>query len=87
MLSTLVLPKTTVQLGFRNAKSGVAQGGSSNATDNAVMIGATYSIALNVRAELTYSKYSGDAYKAGTTAMTAGGNGDQMTVLNLWAGF
>jgi hypothetical protein len=82
-----VLPKTTVQLGFRNAKSGVAQGGSSNATDNAVMIGATYSIALNVRAELTYSKYSGDAYKAGTTAMTAGGNGDQMTVLNLWAGF
>jgi hypothetical protein len=83
-----VLPKTTVQLGFRNAKSGVADGGSTNASDNAIMLGATYSIALNVRAELTYSKYSGDLYKAGSAYMTApGSTGDQMTVLNLWAGF
>jgi len=82
-----VLPKTTVQLGYRNAKSGIADGGSTNASDNAIMLGATYSIALNVRAELTYSKYSGDLYNAGTAAMLPGGTGDQLTVLNLWAGF
>jgi len=80
-----VLPKTTVQLGFRNAKSGMANGGSTNASDNAVMLGATYSIALNVRAELTYSKYSGDLYTAGGANTPT--TGDQMTVLNLWAGF
>lgn len=80
-----VLPKTTVQLGFRNAKSGVANGGSTNASDNAILLGATYSIALNVRAELTYSKYSGDLYKAGGVNTPA--TGDQMTELNLWMGF
>ncbi len=80
-----VLPKTTVQLALRNAKSGITTLTSSNATDNAVMIGATYSIALNVRAELTYSKYSGDLYD------TAGGavpvTGDSQTVLNLWMAY
>jgi len=80
-----VLPKTTVQLGLRNAKSGINNGVSANASDNAIMLGATYSIALNVRAELTYSKYSGDLYKAASTALPA--TGDQMTVLNLWMGF
>jgi hypothetical protein len=84
-----VLPKTTVQLGIRRAKSGIAEGGSTNSSDNAIMLGATYSIAMNVRAEVTYSKYSGDAYNAGTTAMSAasGGLGNQMTAVNLWMGF
>jgi len=76
-----VLPKTTVQLGLRNAKSGIAANGSSNASDNAVMIGATYAVALNARFELTYSKYSGDLY---SDPATKPATGDQMTVANLW---
>jgi hypothetical protein len=91
-----VIPgKATVQLGLRHASSGAnaldATGAAiagTNASDNAVMIGATYSIEQNIRAELTYSKYSGDAY--GTGAAIAGGNqytGDQMTLLDLAFGF
>ena len=82
-----VLPKTTVQLALRRAKSGQFIPGTvaGNATDNALMLGATYSIALNVRAELTYSKYSGDLYNA--AGLLANGTGNNMTVLNLWAGF
>jgi len=83
-----VLPKTTVQLGLRNAKSGIDNGVSTNASDNAVMIGATYSIALNVRAEFTYSKYSGDLYsKDPLAAASLPATGDQMTAVNLWMGF
>ena len=82
-----VLPKTTVQLGFRRANSGVAEGGSNNASDNALLLGATYSIALNVRAEFTYSKYSGDAYNASAAAMQPGGMGDTFTAVNLWMGY
>jgi hypothetical protein len=91
-----VIPgKATVQLGLRHASSGAnaldATGAAiagTNASDNAVMVGATYSIEQNIRAELTYSKYSGDAY--GTGAAIAGGNqytGDQMTLLDLAFGF
>lgn len=79
-----VLPKTTVQLAFRNAKSGIANAVSTNASDNAVMLGATYSIALNVRAEFTYSKYSGDLYSDPAAPIATG---DQMTAVNLWMGF
>lgn len=82
-----VLPKTTVQLGLRNAKSGINNGVSTNASDNAIMLGATYSIALNVRAELTYSKYSGDLYSSSGANTALPASGDQMTVLNLWMGF
>ena len=82
-----VLPKTTVQLGFRNAKSGQYVPGttSGNASDNAVMIGATYEVALNARFELTYSKYSGDLYNSFSMANGGpNGTGDNMTVANLW---
>ena len=82
-----VLPKTTLQLGLRNAKSGVDNGVSTNASDNAVMLGATYSIALNVRAEFTYSKYSGDLYSKSAANTALPPNGDQMTEVNLWMGF
>lgn len=80
-----VLPKTTLQLGLRNAKSGISNGVSTNASDNAVMIGATYSIALNVRAEFTYSKYSGDLYSAASTVPSV--YGDTFTAVNLWMGY
>ena len=57
----------TVQLAYRKGLSGIdagTVGGStgSNATDNAVMIGLTYAVALNARLEATYSMYSGDLY-------------------------
>ncbi|WP_283742750.1 hypothetical protein [Sideroxydans sp. CL21] len=64
----------TVQAGFRFGKSGqdagllatgVANG--ANASDNAIMVGATYSIALNVRAEVTYVHQSGDIYSFNAT--------------------
>ena len=88
-----VLPnKATVQLGIRRANAGIAvpnvagNVAGSNATDNAIMVGATYNIALNVRAELTFSKYSGDMYNAVAQA-APGYTGDKMTTLNLWMGF
>ena len=79
-----VLPKTTVQLGYRNAKSGVSNAASSNASDNAVMIGATYSIALNVRAEVTMSKYSGDLYADPALPIATG---DKLIAANLWMAY
>ncbi len=84
-----VLPnKATLQVGLRRASSGVNVPGTAtgNATDNAIMFGATYNIALNVRAEFTYSKYSGDMYNAAAQA-GAGYVGDQLTNLTLWMGF
>ena len=95
-----VIPnKATIQLGLRRARSGqeqfdatgVAIAGT-NASDNAIMLGATYSLALNVRAEITISKYSGDAYGAGAKAAAAlpvpvPYGGDKLTTVNLWMGF
>ncbi len=84
-----VIPNVaTLQLGIRRADSGmpVPGVGTGNATDNAISVGATYSLALNVRAELTYSKYSGDMYNAAAQALP-GYTGDTMTALNLWMGF
>ena len=78
----------TIQLGLRSAKSGLADavtGG--NTSDNAVLIGATYNIALNMRAEITYSKYSGDLYNAANVAAGSAPNGDQMTMIDLAFGF
>jgi hypothetical protein len=94
-----VIPnKATIQLGIRKARSGqeqfdatgVAMAGT-NASDNAIMLGATYSLALNVRAEVTFSKYSGDAYGEGAKAAAAATPypyvGDRLTTVNLWMGF
>ena len=81
----------TVQLGLRSAKSGGADAVTgANMSDNAIMIGATYSIALNVRLEATFSKYSGDTYNAANTAaaITAGTYmGNQLTMIDLAFGF
>jgi len=91
-----VIPnKATVQLAFRRASSGmdagVVQGGAangSNASDNEVMVGATYAIALNARMELTYSKYSGDMYGAAVQAANPGTYmGDNKIILDLAFGF
>ncbi|MBY0579892.1 MAG: hypothetical protein K2P57_12725 [Burkholderiales bacterium] len=92
-----VIPnKATLQLGIRRASSGApVQGGTiaapvaianSNATDNAIMFGATYNIALNVRAELTFTKGSGDVYNS-VAAGQAAYMGDRMTTVDLAFGF
>jgi hypothetical protein len=91
----LIPNKATVQLAFRHASSGndagVVAGGApngSNASDNAVVIGATYAFALNVRSELTYSKYSGDMYGAAVQAANPGVyTGDNRLYLDLAFGF
>ena len=83
----------TVQIGFRLAKTGIDAGtiggtAGKNASDNAFLLGATYNIAQNMRAELTYSKYSGDSY--GATAAAAAGPGylgDRRIAFDLAFGF
>ncbi len=95
-----VIPnKATVQLAFRHANSGFDTGlitgtgvaSGANASDNAIMIGATYALALNTRLELTYSKYSGDMYGSSVQAYETSQGltyvGDQMTAVTLWFGF
>jgi hypothetical protein len=86
-----VIPnKATLQFGIRRASSGqssIVNLANTNMTDNAILVGATYALALNVRAELTYSKYSGSLYNAGENAMTVGGKGNSLTTFNLWAAF
>jgi hypothetical protein len=83
-----VIPNVaTVQLGLRHANSGTLDPVSgANLTDNAFMVGATYALALNVRAELTYSKYSGGMYSATSAAMAAG-LGNQLIMMDLAFGF
>jgi hypothetical protein len=85
-----VIPnKATLQFGIRRASSGqfANDPAITNMTDNAILVGATYALAMNVRAELTYSKYSGSMYNAGEAAMLPGGKGNSLTTFNLWAGF
>jgi hypothetical protein len=86
-----VIPnKATLQFGIRRASSGQSSTvnlANTNMKDNAILVGATYALALNVRAEITYSKYSGSLYNAGEAAVTPGGKGNSLTTLNLWAAF
>lgn len=91
--------KATIQVGMRSARSGqkqwdptgMIQIAGTNASDNALMLGLTYSLALNARAEITFSKYSGDAYGAGAQAAAAlvpePYGGDRSTTVNLWLDF
>lgn len=95
-----VIPnKATLQFGIRRASSGIpvltgvtagapVVTAGSNASDNAIMFGATYNIALNMRAELTYVKASGDMYNSiVSTGMGSAYAGDTLTVLDLAFGF
>lgn len=71
-----VIPdKATIQLAYRNAHSGFAVPGTTitNATDNALLVGATYAMTLNVRLDLTYSHYSGELYDAVSKNLQATG--------------
>ena len=58
-----VIPeKVTLQLGYRRADSGFAVGSTSDASDNAVLVGATYALYWNARFDLSFTHYSGDMY-------------------------
>lgn len=87
-----VLPgKATLQLALRNAKSGggvdgPGTGTGGNASDNAILVGVTYNFALNIRGELTYSKYSGDMYNSNYST-APGYMGDNLTWVDLAFGF
>ena len=87
-----VIPNVaTVQFGLRRAYSGIADATGANLTDNAVLLGATYAFALNVRAELTYSRYSGGMYSAAQqqAQIAAAGAymGNQQIMMDLAFGF
>ncbi|MHB1238619.1 MAG: hypothetical protein ACYCY7_13765 [Gallionella sp.] len=82
----------TIQLGLRRANSGgyvdAATAASGNATDNAILFGATYNLALNIRAEVTYAKSSGDMYNAANAAAAgAAYTGTNFTMIDLAFGF
>lgn len=78
----------TLQLAMRHAKAGAADAVTgANMSDNGYMFGATYNLALNMRLELTYSKYSGDVYSAANNGGAMAPFGDQMTMIDLAFGF
>lgn len=85
---TLIPNVVTAQLAIRRAHSGFVLGNVNNATDNAVMLGVTYAFALNVRAELSYSKYSGDLYNGLSAQLQGPGYlGNSMVNLTLATDF
>jgi len=88
MEQTIIPNLVTAQIAARWAHSGFALGSTDNATDNAWMLAATYSFALNVRAELSYSKYSGDLYNGLSQQIQGPGYlGDSTWNLTLVAAF
>lgn len=89
-----VIPdRMTLQFGLRRAKSGFAIPSTpiDNATDNAVMLGGTYNLAMNVRMDLTYARYSGDLYGTASQSLQLQNlglyNGNRALNLTLVAAF
>jgi hypothetical protein len=69
--------KSTVLLSYRHGDNGSAI----DSTDNAWMIGGTYSLVQNVQLQLNYTEYSGSAYNGVPK------NGDHMMTLMLYTAF
>jgi hypothetical protein len=96
-----ILPgKATVQLGARFANSGVNETAPStapgvlgapitgtNATDNDLMIGATYLLMQNVKITFSFSESYGSYYDASSYAETLGGKGNQKVAFGMDAGW
>ncbi|BCK86407.1 hypothetical protein MIZ01_0163 [Sideroxyarcus emersonii] len=79
-----VIPEVaTVGAAIRRANSGVATAAGGNASDNAIYLTATYKIAQNMLARLSYVKQSGDVW----TAAATGATGSQTTAINLYTLF
>jgi len=60
----VVPEKVTIGAGIRMGKSGVAYNGSSNASDNAILLEASYKLAQNQMLNLYYTKQSGGYWDA-----------------------
>jgi hypothetical protein len=79
-----VIPeKVTLGAAIRIGKSGVAVGATSNASDNAIMLVATYKLAQNMMASFSFTSASGDYWDA--AHQHALGNGT--TTINLFTLF
>ena len=81
----------TLGAAIRRAKSGVADGAGANATDNAIMLTATYKLSQNMMASLSYTTNTG-SYWNQPSAICAGANntqctGSKTTTLNLFTLF
>jgi hypothetical protein len=75
-----VIPeKATVGFGIRLGKSGVAVGSATNASDNALLLEASYKLAQNMLLNLVHTRQSGDYWDAPTTALI----GSTQTYINL----
>jgi len=71
----VVPERVTVGAGLRMGKSGVAVGGTSNASDNAILLEGSYKMAQNIMLNLYYTKQSGDyqSYIDPDTVVNPGG--------------
>ncbi|MGC2166973.1 MAG: hypothetical protein WA632_13285 [Gallionella sp.] len=79
-----VIPeKATLGAAIRRAKSGHADSDGNNATDNAIMLVATYKLAQNMVASLSYTHDSGTFWDAANTAAI----GSNTTTVNLFTLF
>lgn len=75
-----VIPeKATLAIGIRRGKSGQLVGASNNASDNAILLGASYKLRQNVMLNLYYTAQSGDYWTAANTATY----GAKQTTINL----
>lgn len=79
-----VIPEVaTVGAAIRRAQSGVASATGGNMSDNAIYLTATYKIAQNMLARLSYVTQSGDVWTATNTAAL----GSKVTAINLYTLF
>jgi len=83
-LKWAVIPeKVTLGAAYRSGRSGVAVGAASNASDNAIMLIATYKLAQNMMASFTLTSASGQYWDA--ARQNALGSGT--TTINLFTVF
>jgi hypothetical protein len=75
-----VIPqKATLAIGIRRGKSGVTSITGSNASDNAILVGASYKLAQNIMVNLYYVSQSGDYW----TQTNTDAIGAKQTTINL----
>ena len=86
-----VIPEVaTIGAAIRRGKAGVTDNGGSNATDNAFYLTATYKIAQNMLARLSYVKQDGtywDMASGNGTLTNAQNTGTNVTAINLYTLF
>ena len=75
----MIPEKATLAFAIRRGKSGQAYNGSSNATDNAILVSASYKLRQNMMVNLYYVSQSGDWWdQANQDAL-----GSKLTAINL----